>query len=152
MYSQFELPVSISIRPCIWLKIWIYLIHLVSIPTVIFSGIPLVMRMAIFPAIFVNLYLVRKKFILLKSRSSVVSVYLNDLEEWWLTTADGRTFMATLMPAAVVNPLLTVLCFKSGDQRYPVILTPQKGNQNELRRLRVRLRFKRKGRGEVNGE
>lgn len=143
MYNQFELPVSLSINPSIWLKIWIYLIHFGSIPAVMLSGLPMVMRMAIIPAILASLYLTRRKFILLKSKSSVTAVFLNDLDEWWLTTADGHTFKATLLPAALVYPLLTVLCFKYGTQKYPVILTPEITNMDDLRRLRVRLRFRR---------
>lgn len=142
MPNKFELPVSISINPSKWLKIWIYLIHLGSVPVVMMSGMSGWLQVAIMPAVLVNLYLVRGKCILLKSKSSVTGIFLNSLEEWWLTTADGHTFKATLLPMALVSPLLTVLCFQSGTRKYSVILTSKSAASDDLRRLRVRLRYR----------
>ena len=143
MQNQFELPVSISIISSVYLKIWIYLIHLGSIPVVLLSGLPWFLKVACAPVILISLYTTRRKFILLESSSSITRLFLNDLEEWWLTSATGRTFKADLQSPALVHPMLTVLCFKSGSDQYQVVLTPDIGNSDDLRRLRVRLRFRK---------
>ena len=143
MHNQFELPVSITIHPSVWLKLWIYLLHIGSIPAVLFSGVPLYIVVVIIPAILVSLIMVRHEFLSLKSSSSITRIFHNELDEWWLTAANEHTFKAILMPAALVHPLLTVLCFKSGKEKYPVILAPDSAPSDALRLLRVRLRFQK---------
>ncbi len=74
---------------------------------------------------------------------SPVELILNDMEEWLLILAEGQTVEVVLRSGAFVHPLLVVLPFKYG-LRFPVvILTPDVVDQDLLRRLRVRLRFKR---------
>ena len=89
-------------------------------------------------------------FVIVVCRSSVVDqnvvghcshVELN--EEWLLIRKNGRVVEAYLRQGALVHPMLIVLPFRYGLYFTAVILTPDKVNADTLRRLRVRLRFKR---------
>lgn len=141
MQNQFELPVVIYVRPSPWLAFWIYLIHLGAIPAFIFSGLQPVIQALLICLVLYSLYLTRRRYLILECPTSVYQIMLNEIDEWWLTTEKG-TVKAELLPVALVHPLLTILCFQSNSGKYPVILTPDAAQDDDLRRLRVRLKFR----------
>lgn len=143
MTNQFELPVFITVKTSRWLKIWLYLVHLPAIPVIVMSNLIWPARSILIFAVSLSLYFSIRNYVLLRGRNSIVRIMLNDADEWRLSTGQGDTINATLLPAAMVHPLLVILPFRSQGGKYTVILTPDVINSDLLRRLRVRLKFPR---------
>lgn len=143
MTNHFELPVLISVKASKWLKFWLYIIHFLAIPVIVMTALAWPAKALLAITIGGSLYFVKRNYIQLQGRNSIVRVVLDDADEWWLSTARGDTIHATLLPAAFVHPLLITLPFQSHGRKYTVILTPDIVNANMLRRLRVRLRYPR---------
>lgn len=143
MQNRFELPVFITNTPSVWLLCWICLIHLGVIPVLPLSALPGWVVVAVIPAIIASLCFALRKHVFLNSMTSVVRLFLNGDEEWWLTNAHGRTLKVRLVSPTLVHPLLTILRFRADRNRYTLILTADTAPPDEFRRLRVRLRFRK---------
>ena len=72
-----------------------------------------------------------------------VELFLNNEDEWFLTTRKGETYEVQLYPEHYVHPWLVVLLFRAEAQKHTIILTPDMINPDIFRRLRVRLRYKK---------
>lgn len=143
MTNHFELPVLITVKTSKWLKFWLYIIHLLVIPVILITGLGWPVKALLTIIVGISLCFVDRNYIQLPGRSSVVRIMLNDADEWWLSTAQGDTINAALLPPAFVHPLLISLLFQAQGRKFTVILTPDVVNADTLRRLRVRLRFPR---------
>jgi hypothetical protein len=141
MTNNFELPIVITVRPSKWLNLWLYITHIFAIPVVFMADLVVPVQVLLIVTICLSLFFSIGKYIYFREANSIVRIILNGADEWWLTTVRGDTISATLLPAALVHPLLVILPFQTRDGTYTVILTPDVTDPDMLRRLRVRLRF-----------
>ncbi len=142
--SAFELPIRIEIKPSKWLAIGLAISHIGAILMLWFVDLALWTKMLLVIVAMLSLIHSFYFYIWQKSPRSLIELILNDNEEWLLIRNDGRVVEADLRQGAFVHPMLIVLPFRYGLRFTSVILTPDKVNADTLRRLRVRLRFKRK--------
>ena len=94
-----------------------------------------------------------------KSVNTIVSLVWDTNNEWILTTKGGDSICAELMQDSYINPLMTILIFKCRPVEAPrnpgkflglrklhprkqhnVVLLKDNINENDFRRLRVRLK------------
>ena len=68
---------------------------------------------------------------------------LNSQEQWSMTTRDGEQLALELLAYHVVHPDCMVLGFRHDGQRFYLPLLPDSGDSDQLRRLRIRMRFPR---------
>ncbi len=146
--SAFELPLRIRISPSNYLAVGLLIAHTGAILLLWFVSIALWVKILLIMIAISSLYYSFYFYIWQKSPGSLIEIILNDKEEWLLIRNDGQVVAVTLRQGVFVHPLLIVLPFRYGFRFTSVILTPDKNNADALRRLRVRLRFKRK----VNSE
>lgn len=145
MQNNFELPILITPQSFYWCKIWTMIMHLGAGVFMLISALPWFWKIPLLVPIVYGYFLMSGKYCHAQHPDSVLQIYFNDTDEWWLTTAAGNTAQAQLVTPCFVHPWLVVLSFKSGSwwKRYHVILTPVSADADSLRRLRVRLRFPR---------
>ena len=143
MSNHFELPLRIDIKPSFWLASGLTGGHLGACLVLFGVKLPLAIKLLIAMAILASLLHTVRTYILQKNPHSPVQLLLDVMDEWHLTTANGETCEVTLRTGALVHPLLVVLPFRHG-MRFPVvILASDVIDADMLRRLRVRLRYKR---------
>ncbi|MCI0400405.1 MAG: hypothetical protein L0Y67_00175 [Gammaproteobacteria bacterium] len=82
-----------------------------------------------------------RHYVLGASPWSLDELLLSSEGEWRLTTVRGETYSAELLPSAFVHPWLIALRFKVDGRTQPVVIMPDQGDPETLRRLRVRLRM-----------
>ena len=144
MQNNFELPVFILPEPSRWCKRWICMVHLGAVVLLLVSMLPWVWKTVLLLLVVLSYRSISGKYCQQSLPRSIVQVYCNEADEWWLTTADGNIMQARLLPPSFVHARLVILGFKTGPawwQRCHVILTPETANPDTLRRLRVRLRL-----------
>lgn len=143
MSNHFELPLRIDIKPTFWLTFGLTAGHLGACLTLFVVELALAIKLLIVMAILLSLLHTVRTYILQKNPHSPVQLLLDAMDEWHLTIANGETREVKLRSGALVHPLLVVLPFRCG-MRFPVvILAPDVVDADMLRRLRVRLRYKR---------
>lgn len=141
MANHFKLPVFIIVKASRWLKIWLYIIHLIAVPVILITSLAWPVKYMLIFICCISLFYSLRNYIQLTGKNSIVRLILNDADEWWLTTAQGDTLDATLLPGALVHPMLVILPFRSQNGKHTVILSPDVINNDMLRRLRVRLKY-----------
>ncbi|MBI3793092.1 MAG: hypothetical protein HY275_19745 [Gemmatimonadetes bacterium] len=79
--------------------------------------------------------------VMLRSKRAVVGLVWDAKDEWRLTTAQGDTLMAELLPDTYVHPQVVILRFRDtvSRKKLSVILFPDSVDAETHRRLRVRL-------------
>ena len=142
--SAFDLPIRIEIKPSKWLAVGLATSHVGAILLLWFVDLAMWIKMLLAIAAMLSLIHSFYFYVWQNSPRSLIELILNDNEEWLLTRNDGRVVEAYLRQGAFVHPMLIVLPFRYGLHFTAVILTPDQVNADTLRRLRVRLRFKRK--------
>lgn len=143
MQNNFELPILIAPRFFHWCRIWTITVHLGAAVSMLISAIPWFWKIPLLAPVVFSYFHITGKYCHALHADSVVRIYFNDADEWWLTTAAGNTVQAQLVSPCFVHPRVVVLSFKSGSllKRYHVVLTPASADADSLRRLRVRLRL-----------
>ena len=143
MSNAFELPLRIRIYPPKWLAAGLIVSHLGAVAILGTVQIPSEAKVLLIIVIIISLIYVLRLYIWQKSKWSPLELILNDKEEWYLTLASGEIIQVDLRPGAFVHPILVILPFRHGIYFPTVILTPSSVDQDTLRRLRVRLKYKR---------
>lgn len=143
MATPFEFPVLLRVRSSPRLSAVIIFLHAGAAVAPFWAQVPAWALAALLGVIAASLIHVFYFYILQYHPHAPVQLVLTTREEWWLTCTGRQSFRVRLLPAALVHPLLTVLVFRDGRRRYPVILTPDVVDADQFRRLRVRLRLSR---------
>ena len=143
MAGNLELPIRIKIQPGVRVAIVLIVIHSGAITGLIYTELPVLVKFLIASLVLVNLVHLFFVYILQIAGSSPAGLYLDSHDEWWLTYKNGETHKVRLLSGSFVHPLLIILRFNQGLDSPVVILTPDVTNPDSLRRLRVRLRFRK---------
>lgn len=70
-------------------------------------------------------------------------IQLNRHDEWSMKLPCGELRPVELLPRSFVHPRLVVLRFREGRKHIAVILTPDVVDREQLRRLRVRIKYRK---------
>lgn len=143
MDNPLESPLIIHILPSKWVASSLIFTHAGGIFILLYLSI-LIWFKLLFGLIaamsFVHLY---RLHIWKKSDVSPVRLLLSVNDVWTLTFANGQTREVNLQTGAFVHLLLMVLVFNDANYHPVVILTSDMTNKDNLRRLRIRLKYKK---------
>ncbi len=142
MSNAFELPLRIRIYPSKWLAACLIASHLGTVAVLVTVQVLMVVKVLLTIVIIISLIRVLRFYIWQKSKWSPLELILNDKEEWYITLTSGDMIEVKLRPGAFVHPLLVILPFRHGIHFSTVILDPSCVDQDTLRRLRVRLKYR----------
>lgn len=141
MYNQYTLPLMVTVQPPVWMLYWLYFIHLGIIPLLFVTSLEWYFCLLLVILVLFSLYHNLCIHVYQSASSSILRVLVNDENEWWITMANGKTCQAELLPVNLVHARLIILGFRCAGKTAYAILTPNAGNSDILRRLRVRMRF-----------
>lgn len=144
MQNNFELPIVILPGTSRWYESWAIVMHSGATVLLLVSALPWAGKIFLLLPVLISYRWSNNRFCKQSHPTSITQVYCNDIDEWWLTTADGNVHEAILLYPCFVHARLVILGFKTGSefrQRRYVILTPETADPGSLRRLRVRLRL-----------
>ncbi|MBI1194532.1 MAG: hypothetical protein GC138_01615 [Gammaproteobacteria bacterium] len=133
---------SIRVRPSRALAAYLILIHGVAAVGIVASPLSVSLAFASYLLLGASLVLGLRRVLLL-SPGAVVGLTCDRNGGWSLALADGRVFVAKLKPGALIHPRLMVLNFRGPRRGFNVVLIDDNADQDEVRRLRVRLRLGR---------
>lgn len=146
MDGAFELPIHISYRPPAWLLIFLSISHLGAIICIFAVPVPSWLGVLIATAIVGSLLWSLSRHFYYRYRSVPVRLILNASDDWSLADERGDRAIR-LLPGAFVHPCLLVLRFRDNGRSRSFILTPSTLDEDMLRRLRVRLLYKKRSEG-----
>ena len=141
--NAFELPLRLKNQPSKWLTCWLGMIHSVSLILLLFVELALWIKLILVTFILLSLFYNLKSHVFLGFPGSILEVYLNQNDEWILYRRDGNIVEARLRNGAFVHPKMVILPFRYGMNFTSVVLIPNQDNKDTLRRLRVRLKYRR---------
>ncbi len=142
--SAFELPIHIHYRPSTWVLYGLTFSHIGALICLFPIVIPVGLKFLLGSAIVYST--IRTYRIYLESSTAIkpIQLILNAEDEWLIISSDGNSQASTLLAESFVHPYLVVLRFTTENKQYFVfILTPENVDQDILRRLRVRLKFRK---------
>ena len=143
MAGNLESSIRLKVKPGIRLAVVFIVIHAGAVTGLIYTGLPVPVRGLTALLIVINLLDLFHVYIWQAAASSPVEIYLDYNDVWWLTYKSGKTCKVNLISGSYVHPLLIILRFKHEFKRPVIILTPDVINNDLLRRLRVRLRYRK---------
>ena len=143
MVGAFNAPVRIPVKRSRWLLAGISLAHGGAVCLLWPAALPvglIFFLLLMTCASFINSM---HKHLYFFYDNAPVELFLNNEDEWFLTTRKDETYEVQLYPEHYVHPWLVVLLFRVEARKYTIILTPDMINPDVFRRLRVRLRYKK---------
>jgi len=141
----FEKVLHLKIQPSRSLAVVLILLHITAALSVLVS-IELKYYLFWFPfsiTIVISFYYYLKKYILLNSPNSVISVMQTRQADWSLRLYNGDNIEAELCDDSYKHPMLVILNFKTKQGRYNVPLFPDALALDLHRLLRCRLTLSR---------
>ena len=142
--SGFELPICIQYRPSRWINILLLISHIGAILCLFLSNIMPWLKFVLISGVVYSYSRHSSSSLGLKGLSNSSQLVLNIEDEWKLISSNGAVNLLHLKSGCYVHPKLIILRL-SGDENknYTFILTPDNTDSTTLRRLRVRLRYKK---------
>ncbi len=142
--SAFELPIHIHYRPSAWVLYGLTISHIGAMICLFPIVIPIGLKFLLGSAIVYSTIRTYRTYLKASTAIKPIQLILNAEDEWIIITSDGNNQASTLLPESFVHPYLVVLRFATENKRYfAFILTPDNVDQDILRRLRVRLKFRK---------
>jgi len=142
MDGAFELPIHIAYRPPGWLAGALVVSHSGSIICILALSVPVWLKVSMTIAVIASCIGYWRRYIRCSEAQPPLELILNSEDEWKLVDATGAREVR-LLQQSLVHPALLVLRFQDGRRIHAFILTPRMVDRDILRRLRVRLRFKK---------
>ena len=141
LQNKFEMPLDLVINDSKILKIYFYLVLSLSFVSVFTSFLSLSVQALLCIVLLVGVIFYFKN----KHINKITCLYLSEGDKWKIEV-NNEMFDAQLYGECVVTYFIIWLNFtgynSSGKKKeFHVLLLPDSGDKNSLRRLRVRLRF-----------
>ena len=140
-YKPFEQTLRIEYRPSLILFNVLLTAYIAAFLAIFIAEIFVWTKLLLSVGMFFSLLKSWKAYIEKNRHTHQIRIVL-DADDVWHLIEEDKLQELTMLPAAFVHPLLTVLRFVDGKrQKYSFIFTKDNINQDIFRRLRVRLRF-----------
>jgi hypothetical protein len=143
MAGAFNIPLRIPVKRSRWLLSGISLAHGGAVCLLWPVALPVGLKIIFLLMICISFINSMHKHLYFRNNNSPVELFLNDEDEWLLTTRKNGTYEVQLHAEHYVHPWLVVLLFSTEARNHTIILTPDMIHPDVFRRLRVRLRFKK---------
>ena len=157
--KKYATPLRLEIKPSKILLLFLLGIHLVALILIYFLEFTLFLSISFYTFIILSAYFVINKYALLNSSKAIVKLIWDTNNEWILEAKNGETIQAELKQDSYIHPFISILifnCRQDGVQANAgkftgfyklklgftcnVILLKDNVNENDFRRLRVRLK------------
>lgn len=140
--SPFERLMRIEYRPSQMLFRMLVLFHCLAFVSVSLTAFALWIKLTITLILGIQLFVYYQSYKNERYAQPAKNLILSKDNTWRLLDYDGREKSLSLRPAVFVHRLLIILRFiDEGGRRYCFIFCSDNLDSNNLRRLRVRLRF-----------
>ena len=134
---------EVTLRPSKWHGVLLTLVHLLALVALGFAGLEPWLAVALGLAVLASFARSLLRSCLLRDAGSVVRIAWHD-GQWQLVTGAGNLVPVSLDPSVVVLSWLVIVHFRDANRRrYTVVLLPDSTSPDELRRLRVLLKWQR---------
>ena len=142
--SGFGLPVRIDYLPPRWLAGVNVLIHVGAILCVLPTSLDLSIKALLIGLIFTGFVITSYRLYRQIGGLTPCKLILDAEDHWYIARAHTRRREVTLISGGFLNPVFAVLGFLDNrGERYVFILSSSNVDKQTLRRLRVRLRFRK---------
>ena len=129
---------AINLYPSKLLAGIISLLYLGAFICVLFLGINVLLQLALMLLIVLSCYMVIKRYALLQSKKSIVSMWHKEASTWYLQNRAGYVFESNLRANSFVSRYMTILNFI-----VPVVMCVDSLTRDKSRLLRVHLQTNR---------
>ncbi len=136
VYTDFNLPLHLTVRPSRGLGRAVLLLHCLSPLPVLYTSLP--------PWIFIVACLLvslHYRYLAHPVLSQDCKLILRASGDWLIATSADKYMPAHLQPGSLVHRKLTILSFNTAGGRKHVIITDDSTDPELFRKLRVFLRF-----------
>ena len=143
MDSTFNLPLHFYYRQPRWILPYLVISHSGAILWVYTVTVPVWLKLCALIILSSSFLFYLKDHVSSRYLLNPVCLILNSEDEWTVVDEAGSREIE-LLPGSFVHPGLIILRFRDTDRRvHSFILDRNSADENTLRRLRVRLRFKK---------
>ena len=143
MAGAFNTPVRIPVKLSRWLLAGISLAHGGAVCLLWSVALPVGLKIIFLLMTCISFINSMHKHLYFLDDNRPVELFLNNEDEWFLTTRKDETYEVQLHAEHYVHPWLVVLLFRTEARKHTIILTPDMIHPDVFRRLRVRLRYKK---------
>jgi len=143
MENGFLYPIRVKTRLSPWLFAIIYGAHAISLGVLPGLSFSWIIRSVLSGCVIYSLYRFDARYRRRNDPGYPEEIQLNRYDEWSMKLPDGEFRPAVLLPRSFVHPRLVVLRFQVGRKHIPVLLTPDVSDPEQLRRLRVRIKYRK---------
>jgi len=145
--KKYAAPLQLEIRPSRILLVVLLLLHLSAIVILITLPMPAILMFVLsIVLILIGAHLM-SLHALRSSEKAVTKIIWDANDEWLLSGSARQNVKVDLLGDSYVHPKLTILRFKEPDKMWSnsVVLLKDNIDENDFRRLRVRLNLSRSG-------
>lgn len=141
LQNKFEMPLDLVVKPSKIFSLYLYSIFSFSIVSIFISSLSISLQLLLVVILFGMTTFILKK----QKLNKVTSLKLNSNDEWEIEI-NNQSFDVELHGECIVTYFLIWLnfttCNSFGRQKvFHVLLLPDSADKDQLRKLRVRLRF-----------
>ncbi len=143
--TGFALPLRVRPRRSRQLFLLLSLLYGGALLCLVPMTLPLGLKLLVAAPILVSYRFTLRRHLLLSAANAVRELVWLDEQEWILETGDGQQYSAELHGSSYMSPAFVLLNFsvKGKHAIWPVLLLPDSIDHDTLRRLNVRLRWRR---------
>ena len=135
-------PLHLEPRISLQLSMLLLVLHGLALVAILALSLPVWAYLSLVMLVILNFYSTFNHHVLGRSKRSVLSLVWGGEGEWSLTTADGASHQAELLPGSYVHPMLVILNFiLQGGSRRSVVLLKDSLDQNTYRKLLSRMQL-----------
>jgi len=142
LHNKFEMPLDLAVKPSKIFYSYLIIIFLFSFVSVFISSLLISVKLLLVVLLIALAIFVVKK----QKLNKIISIKLSSNDEWKIEINNNQSFDVELQGECIVTYFLIWLnfttCNSFGRQKvFHVLLLPDSADKDQLRKLRVRLRF-----------
>lgn len=142
LHNKFEMPLDLAVKSSRIFYSYLIIVFLFSFVSVFISSLLISLKLLLVVLLIALVIFVVKK----QKLNKIISVKLSSNDEWKIEINNNQSFDVELQGECIVTYFLIWLnfttCNSFGRQKvFHVLLLPDSADKDQLRKLRVRLRF-----------
>ena len=142
--TGFELPIHIDYFPPGWLAGIVALVHLGAILCVLPTSLELYAKFLLILTIILSFVMTEYRLYRRMNDTNPLQLVLDQEDRWYVIDSALSRKRVVLKSGGFINPILAILRFMDNKKtRYVFILSSSNVNADTLRRLRVRMKFRK---------
>ena len=140
--NPFLLTLRLPVKTSPILLVILIAVHIICLFLPWITALSLNLKIVLMCFLGVSFYFYCYKYRFCRSNQRVLELILGSEDNWQVKMSDDLVKPAELGHSLFIHPWLTIINLKYENNRETFIFTPETLDEDEFRRLRVRLRFK----------